>query len=463
MAATQQASNGEAEPKIFTPHAHQIQVLMCKARFIACICGAQGGKTTIGAVWFLREIQESYQRGERHDWLISAPTAKILAQSTLPKFNEFFPKDWGEYKEQKQCYELVWGNRIYVRSGDEPDHIEGMTVKGAWFDEPGQMHGQMWINIQARLAVLKGRLMMTSTPYDMNWFWRDVEMKAGSVNGVPVTGEGIEQDIALFKWKSKDSPYFPIEEYDRAKRTMSPEMFKRRYDGEFTRLEGLVYRDFVEKTHIIPAFPIPGDWKRFGGLDFGSDHPTAALCIAQKPEIPGNKETGQAYEPSKFYVYREYYKSHALLSELAVFLQSEPLVSVLADPRGATERDELTRFYGVKKVQTADNSVDMGIERIKMLLRENRLFFFEARCPNTLDEIRSYHYAIYNPDKGSKDEPVKVRDDAMDALRYAFSRPLDGLYQGKFMKKQNVRAVAHARQHGYFGEAQRADPHTGYF
>lgn len=449
-----------ADVASFTPHPHQAELLKCPQRFIAAICGAQGGKTTVGAVWFLREIYESWQRGERHDWLICAPTAKVLAQSTLPKFNEFFPKDWGEYKEQKQCYELVWGNRIYVRSGDEPDHIEGMTVKGAWFDEPGQMVQQMWINVQARLAVLRGRLIMTSTPYELNWFWRDIELKAGWLNGQRIDASGVEPDIAVFKWKSKDSPYFPVEEYERAKRSMSPEMFKRRYDGEFTRLEGLVYSAYDAKRHLVKPFPIPGEWKRFAGLDFGADHPTAAVCIAQKPEIKADKEKGIEAEPSKFYVYREFYKSRCLLNEVAAFLQSEPLAYILADPRGATERDELTRFYGVHKVQIADNSVDMGIERVKMLLREDRLFFVDGRTVNTLDELTSYHYAAYHPDRGSKDEPVKVHDDAMDAIRYAFSRILDGLYQGKMFKTQNAHAVARSRARGL--SLPPADALTGY-
>ncbi len=444
----------------FTPHPHQAELLQAPQRFIAAICGAQGGKTTVGAVWFLREIFDSYSRGERHDWLICAPTAKVLAQSTLPKFNEFFPKDWGEYKEQKQCYELVWGNRIYVRSGDEPDHIEGMTVKGAWFDEPGQMVQQMWINVQARLAVLRGRLIMTSTPYELNWFWRDIELKAGHINGRKIEGDNVEPDIAVFKWKSKDSPYFPQEEYDRAKRSMSPEMFRRRYDGEFTRLEGLVYREYDPKRHLVKPFPIPGEWKRFAGLDFGSDHPTAAVCIAQKPEIAADKAKGIAYEPSKFYVYREFYKSRCLLNEVSSFLQSEPLAYILADPRGAQERDELARFYGVKRLQIADNSIDMGVERVKMLLREDRLFFVEGRVPNTLDELVAYHYGAYHPDRASKDEPVKVHDDAMDAMRYAFSRTVDGLYQGKLFKTQNVHAVARARARGFL--LPPADMMTGY-
>lgn len=464
----QRSDEAAERMRAFVPHKFQRLVLDCDAQFIACICGAQAGKTTIGAIWLLREIFNDYTAGGCHDWIIVAPTAKMLAQATLPKFDEYLPKDWlagdlkdKRYKEQKQCYELARGNKIFVRSGDEPEHIEGITAKGAWLDEPGQMVPQVWTNVKLRVAVNKGRIMMTSTPYSMNWYYRDVEMRSGTINDIPQAGER-EASIAVYKWKNIDSPYFPREAYEMAKRTLSPEMFKMRYDGEFSRLEGLVYKDFDEKKHVIPAFPIPAEWPRFGGLDFGHSHPTACLCIAQKPEIPADSTIGTPFEPSKFYVYREYYKAGEILQVLAEFLKQEPLARILADPRGAQERDELVRFHGIRGIQIADNSIEMGIERVKMLFREDRLFFLEGRCPNTLDEIKVYHNPTFNEDRVTKDGPVKTKDDAMDALRYAFSRPLDGLYVGKTFKRQDAKVISAARR-------RNADPKhpvdeiTGYF
>ncbi len=425
----------------------------------------------MGAMWLLKQISESYARGERKDWLISAPTAKVLGQATLVKFNEYIPSDWAEYKEQKQEYQLAWGNKIFVRSGDEPDHIEGMTIGGGWFDEPGQMHHQMWINIQSRLAISRGSLVMTSTPYDMNWYCTDVEQRACQLNGKNLCGCDhdkpspdckFDHEIAMFRWRSKDNKFFPVQEYERAKKMMTPEMFARRYDGEFTRLEGLVYKDFRSSDHIVKPFPIPGEWKRFAGLDFGNDHPTAVVCVAQKPAVPGNKDTGIPDEPSKFYVFAEYYHRKRGLSELAQFLNAQRFGYILADPRGATERDELSRAYGVRGVQIADNSIQVGIERISQLLRENRLFFFEGRCPNVIDEITSYHHQPLNSVGASRDMPVKVHDDAMDALRYAFSRIPEGLYPGKHISITKIRAVAHARANGNFSSDLPASPTTGY-
>ena len=68
-----------------------------------------------------------------------------------------FPKDWGIWKEQKKAYKLNWLNGdgedcyIYVRSTDDPDLLEGMTLLGAWLDEAGKMKAETWTNIQGRL------------------------------------------------------------------------------------------------------------------------------------------------------------------------------------------------------------------------------------------------------------------------------------------------------------------------
>jgi PBSX family phage terminase large subunit len=371
------------------------------------IAGIQSGKTFLGAVWLTDRIQRDYQEGKKGDYLICAPTIKILNQSTLPKFLEVFPKDWGTYKAQRQCFDLAWGNKIYVRSADEPEHLEGMTLRSAWLDEVGQMVSQVWTNIQGRLSIHQGSCIMTTTPYSMGWFFRDIYKKAASVCGNP------DSDIEVFTWDSVENPHFPKEEYERARATMLPALFERRYQGKFTQLEGLVYPQFGEE-HILEPFPIPGNWtNRFAGVDFGHTAPTAIVCIAENPET------------HEFVQYRELYRSGLLLKEIADFLLHENYRTILADPSDAQNIDELSRFYGVKGIKPADNRV--GTERISSLLTEKRLKVFSS-CEKTIGEFELYHYPNPDMDKVFKDRPVAKNNHAMDALKYAFSKPQSGLY-----------------------------------
>lgn len=397
-----------------TLHRQQDKVLDSKARFIGVVSGIRGGKTTIGAIWLLQQIQADYQSGQLGDYVICAPTNKILDQSTLPKFKEYFPKDWGVWKEQKSYFELSWTRpnstepcRIFVRSLDEPDSIEGMECRAAWIDECGKVKQQGWINVQGRLSVTKGRAILTTTPYAVNWFYRDIVARA----------RGGDPEYDVITWSSIDNPVFPKDEFEKRKKELPKAIFERRYMGLFTRLEGLVYPEFDEEKHIVDSFDIPQTWLKFGGMDFGKSNPNAILCIAQDPDT------------KTFYVYREFYQAETLLKTLSQYLHNQDLAYVLADTQAAQNILELNKFYGNRNVKTADKNKDTGIARIRGLLAEDRLRFFRGRTDKTVEEIQEYHYAPPDADGDNKDKTVDKRNHCMDALRYAFSRPMQGLYR----------------------------------
>jgi phage terminase large subunit len=363
-----------------------------------------------------------------------------LDQSTLPKFKEFFPKDWGVWKEQKSYFELAWKRkgsdepcRIFVRSLDEPDAIEGMECLAAWVDECGKIKQQGWINVQGRLSITKGRAILTTTPYAVNWFYRDIMLRANH-NDV---------DYEVITWSSNDNPAFPQDEFERARKTLPKAIFERRYMGLFTRLEGLVYPEFDEETHVVDGFDIPDSWIRFGGLDFGKSNPNAILCIAQDPD-------------SKiFYIYKEFYQAETLLKTLSIFLHNQGLSYVLADTQAAQNIMELNKFYGNRNVKPADKNKDTGIARIRGLLSEGRLKIFR-RCEKTIEEVQEYHYATPDADGFNNDKTVDKNNHCMDALRYAFSRAITGLYKdysgatrGKKRKTVSSRAIIFDDVTGY--------------
>lgn len=411
------------------------------SRFIGVVSGIRGGKTTIGAIWLLQQMQADQQLGRTGDYLICAPTNKILDQSTLPKFKEYFPSDWGVWKEQKSYFELAWKRkgseepcRVFVRSLDEPDSIEGMECLSAWIDECGKVKQQGWINVQGRLSVTQGRAILTTTPYAVNWFQRDIVNRA----------RGGDKDYDVITWASVDNPVFPKEEFERARKTLPKAIFERRYLGLFTRLEGLVYPEFDEETHVVDSFDIPDNWLRFGGLDFGKSNPNAVLCIAQDPDT------------KTFYIYREFYQAETLLKTISQFLHNQDLAYVLADTQAAQNIMELNRYYGNRNVKPADKNKDTGIARIRGLLAEGRLKFFKGRTEKTLEEMEQYHYAAPDQDGFNNDKTVDKNNHCMDALRYAFSRPMQGLY------KDFVGAARNKKRKQRSNNALIIDEVTGY-
>jgi PBSX family phage terminase large subunit len=439
-------------------HPAQDQVFESNARFIGCIAGIRGGKTFVGALWLLQQIQDAYKNGQYGDYLICAPTNPILEQSTLPKFKEFFPKDWGEWKEQKKYFELAWNHpnseepcKIFVRSLDDPDSIEGMTVKAAWIDECGKVKAEAWTNIQGRLSVDRGRCILTSTPYAVNWFQKEILNKARIVYNYDDNGECVKKEhpdrspeIEVVSWPSIGNPKFPKDEFERMQKELPKAVFDRRYRGAFTRLEGLVYPEFDEDIHIVDPFVIPDSWLRFGGLDFGKSNPNAILSITLDPV------------DKIFYVYKEFYASETLLKTISIHLNNENLSYVLADTQAAQLIMELNQFYGNRNVKPADKTKDTGIVRLRGLLQEGRIKFFRGKTPHTLEEIGSYHYAAPDANGFNNDKTVDKNNHCMDALRYAFSKPMQGLYlnhQGAARGKKKKRISSRAETY---------DPITGY-
>jgi PBSX family phage terminase large subunit len=424
----------------FQPHSeNQARIFTSTARFIAVITGIQWGKTTGGAVWLLAKVFKDYDAGLRGDYLIAAPTQKILQQSTMPKFKEFFPSDWGVWREQKSCFELNWNKgdsdepcRIYVRSMDEPEHIEGMTIRAAWLDEAGQMKAAAWTNVQGRLSIAQGPCLMTSTPYANNWFNREVfqRWKKGDTNYDVIVGA------------SSDNPWFPKEEFLRAKQTLPEPIFRRRYLGEFVQLEGLVYPEFTD-DHVVEPFDIPPEWPRFAGLDFGKKDPNAIMGITCDPA------TGI------YYVFFEFYKAEQRLSALADALDRGNFGHTLCDPAAAQLIKELREVYHVRSLVEADNDIGIGIERLGSMFKEKKLKVFSS-CRNLIDELENYVYPAADPDRSTPDKPIHRNCHALDALRYAFSKRLRGAY-----RPQRTGNRWHQRQQ-YSEKIREADPFTGY-
>ena len=297
----------------------QKAVLKATERFPVVVTGIQAGKTTVGAVWLCSNLYKDYLAGIKGDYLIAAPTVKILQQSTLPKFREIFPSDWGTWKEGSKFFELKWGSRIFVRSTDDPDYLEGMTIRAAWLDEAGQMKQLVWTNIQGRLSIAQGPCLMTTTPYSMGWFFRDIIKKAHRINDEKK--DGGDPNIALITWISTDNPAFPQDEFDRMKATLPKAVFERRYLGKFTQLEGLVYPDFNDRA-IVEPFTIPAEWVRWGGEDFGHTNPTAIVCLTMDPV------------DKIYYAYREFYKSESILSQSAQFIQDQGFRGMVQHRKG---------------------------------------------------------------------------------------------------------------------------------
>jgi len=136
--------------------------LRSRKRFIIAIAGIQGGKTTAGVLWLIQEIRKN----PKGTFLVGSPSFKILNQSTLEKIFDLMPESiWGSYNKMEQVYRLKSGGKIFFRSLESPDSVEGMTANAVWLDEAGQMKYRAWVNVLSRVSATNGRILITTSPY----------------------------------------------------------------------------------------------------------------------------------------------------------------------------------------------------------------------------------------------------------------------------------------------------------
>ncbi len=372
-----------------------------KIPFTLLLSGVQGGKTVAGAAWELMQ----WKRKPKGDHLITAPTYKMLQHSTLRKLDALIPRGWAEFNKAEMVYNLRWGGKVFVRSLEDPDSIEGISADSVWGDEAGKYVVKAWENIQARRAATQGPVLFTTTPYGLNWLKYQFYDKW--MQGLP--------EYKVVHFRSVDSPHFPQAEWERAKRDMTAKVFSRKFGGIFTPLEGLIYEDFDADTMEQPLLVVPAEWERVMGIDHGHSegHP-AAISMWASPNFHDKK--------APVWKIGEMKKSGLLLAELwagacKLFpFTGRPSV-IYADPAAAQENAELKQLVGGIRIKGAVNAVDWGIEQVQGLMKTKRLRLAKGHCNQTKDE-----YATYARD--DKDRVIKTNDHLCDADRYALASQL---------------------------------------
>lgn len=382
-------------------------------QFCAVICGVQSGKSFLGAVWAQKKINEFPDK----NGAIIAPTVKLLQQSTLEKFFQLFPEYRQFYKQQQGVIELPTGGKIFIRSADEPLGLEGMTLSWAWLDEAGMMNRLVWQIIRSRVSIAGGQVLITTTPYNMGWLYQEFYL---------LWKEKKDEDLEVFSWKSIDNPYFPKAFYEKEKKRLTAQEFARRYEGEFKKMEGLVYD--LPSDQVIKPIEINNPEMVLGGIDWGFKNP-AAIWIGK-------------IKDKTFYTIDEWYQTEKTTAE--IIEKCKEFQGIYKLNRWYADSAEPDRIEETKRagLYVLEGSKDLfgGISKIQQLIKEKRFYVFDT-CRNFLDEINFYHYLESKRDI-IKDEPKKENNHLMDAMRYAITT-----YEPVDFQKIRIELLQHRKEY----------------
>lgn len=413
-----------SDDDVFTPHTlKQDEAIFSDADVTVLGTGIQFGKTLSGAYWLKRQM--SLDDISKDDaFIVTSPTYKILGQSTLPPFLKVF-QGLGEYNQQRAEFKTFYGPIIYFRTNKDPDSIVGITnVKAIWGDEAGKYTLYFWENIQGRAAFKKARIMLTTSPYTMNWIYKDV---------IRPTLQGKRNDVKLIQAASWENPYFmggDRQALERRRQTMDERRFQMLFGGEWGKMHGLVYNCWDDEINLINAIELPAGTKYYGGIDWGYTDPFVFKVRAITPE-------GQHYGISEFY------KTGMTIADIAHVVKAKheifKLQTVFCDPSRPEHIEELNR-QGVPCVKS-NNDIRRGIDAHYELIKSGRYKEFKGACPYTQDELQSYHYPEpedYGPDDNLKEQmPVDQSNHCLDCDRYISMGTLFLTKEVKYKKAQD--------------------------
>jgi phage terminase large subunit-like protein len=221
--------------------AHRDNKRLVRMRHLAA--GRRGGKT-MSAAWevaYYSQHPEAFWRdahGQESDeplwiWVISKSYKtvrvalleylKCLRKCGLQKNRDF------TWNKSENVIEFPDGTMVEFRTTDDPDNLRGPGLDILWIEEAAMLQSEEpWNVIRPALSDKLGLLITTTTPKGKNWLWEEFWSKLQD-----------DPNQCRVEYMSIDNPHFAREEWEYAKQTYHPLMFKQEYMGSFEAMAGV--------------------------------------------------------------------------------------------------------------------------------------------------------------------------------------------------------------------------------
>lgn len=295
-----------------------------------------------------------------------------------------------DYNKSEMTYQYR-GNTVEFLGMDNAGKKRGAKRHVLYCNEANELSKEDWIQLIMRTTM---KAYLDYNPSDeYHWIYDDV---------IP------REDAQFIRSTYLDNydflPAEVIQEIERLRDT-DPDYWKIYGLGETASASNTIYPkwSFCKQEEIEAAIKAGGTVTY--GLDFGFNHPTSLVRTVTLDDA--------------VYIEDLIYKSGLTTSDLIREMKelginrSDEIFADCARPDTIAE----INMTGLFNIKSADKSVKEGISYVK-----SKKIYVESGSVGTLKEIKSYRWKTLNTGENT-DDPVKVNDDAMDAMRYAVYSP----------------------------------------
>lgn len=427
----------------YEPHERQLALHHAPEGFVWFAAGYGCGKST-AAVYEALSLATVTHPG--FAGIVAGPTFPLLMQSWFQEWVRNVPKSrWSLHRDPLSGPYISLPtpqgeSRIWLRSTVDSTSLEGINAAWMVFDEATRERSPepfrvLLARVRRGYPGRQRRVLVIGPPQTRS-HWTAQEFGTGP-------GEGRMGDAMswsdgtrrVVRARTRDNPHLPAGfERDLRNRPGASKAWARQWlDAEFGSAEGQVFDAFSRDIHVVPAASLEGrKWADvIGAVDWGWTHPGVLLVVARDgrddvyvihEEVHRGKvvaDTPDGWVP----VLRAACRKHR-----ARRVYCDPSQPGHIETVGRSLRDGLGR---IATVYAAENEVGEGIRRVTALLEwavdrakvgvvtlgRSALYVSDA-CTNTIGEFESYSRRRARDGSFSED-PEKINDDAMDALRYA--------------------------------------------
>lgn len=192
-------------------------------------------------------------------------------------------------------------------------------------------------------------------------------------------------------------------------RTPSGMFYDRAIRGLWVTGEGVVYRDFDQRTMTIDHKDLPDNLTYSAGVDWGYDHPTAI-------EVIGRDDKGNYYLVDEAYGQFKQVDPY-WISKAKEFQQKYGYQMPFWADTARTEHISNFNQHHINTKYGYKNILD-GVEKVAGLIKQHKFYVVKDAAPNFINEIYQY---IWDEKTGM---PKKENDHAQDAVRYCIATPM---------------------------------------
>lgn len=359
----------------------------------------RSGKTYVDNYIFLLELRRVRKLANRDH--VAVPKYILAGYSSGTIYNNIISElenTFGiEVKYDRRGHFQLFGVEVvpaYTGSSRGIGGIRGMTSYGAYINEASLATHGVFQEIIQRCSKDGARIIADTNPDNPNhWLKTDY-----------IDNHDPAARIKSFHFTLDDN-IFLSDDYVQALKAATPSgmFYDRSILGLWVTADGIVYRDFDQRTMIINQEQLPEDLHIYCGVDWGFEHKGVIT-------VWGDDDDGNIYmleEHTSQYKYIDYWVRVAKdIQKRYGYNINFWVDSARPDNVSEFQRNDINAI-------NADKSRMAGVERVAEFMKLGKFFVVDSAIDQFTSEIYQY---VWDENTG---EPKKENDDVMDSMRYA--------------------------------------------